>query len=264
MPKIETNDIQTYYEVHGEGIALVLIHGIGACYKMWQPQMEELSKHFNVVVYDVRGHGESSGSDGKYSLKLFASDLKVLLDKLGIEQAHICGLSMGGLVAQQFAIDYPTMVDKLVLVNTFWGPPPLRIRIILMFGKLSQRFVLLFISMERNAEIGAKGLFKKKGQEELRDFFAKEATKISKKELFKAMDATYSFGSLALLDQIEAPTLIIVGEEDKWSHLAARILHRGIKNSRVEPIPDAFHAVNLEKPAEFDNLVLDFLLAERR
>ena len=82
MPRVNTNNVETYYEIHGDGAPLVLIHGVGACHKLWQPQIEPFSQRFRVIVYDVRGHGESTGYDEKYSVRLFASDLKVLLDSL--------------------------------------------------------------------------------------------------------------------------------------------------------------------------------------
>ena len=263
MPKIKTNNVETYCEVHGDGIPLVLIPGVGACYKLWQPQIEAFSKHFKVIVYDVRGHGESSGYNEKYSIQLFASDLKFLLDNLGITKAHLCGLSMGGLIAQQFAIDYPTAVDKLILVGTFchipiWG------KILISFGRALNRIVLTFISMERYAKMAAKGLFRKKEQEQLRDFFIREeVVKISKKELFKVIDATYSFDSLKRLKEIKSPTLILNAEGEKGERQQAEILHREIKNSRKELILDAFHATNLEKPEEFNTLILEFLLEQK-
>jgi len=261
MPKSKTNNIETYYEVHGDGTPLVFIHGVGACHKMWQPQIEPFSKHFEVIVYDVRGHGESSGYDEKYSIRLFASDLKVLLDELRVAKAHICGLSMGGLIAQQFAIDYPNMVNKLVLAGTFchiplWG------KILMSFARVLNRIVLTFISMETNAKIGAKGLFKKKEQEELREFFIKEVNKISKKEFFKVIAATYAFDSLKQLKDIGSPTLILNAEGEKHERRQAEIIQREIKNSRKELILDTFHAMNLEKPEEFNALVLGFLLDE--
>jgi len=259
MPKIKTNNIETSYEIHGDGTPLVLIPGVGACHKLWQPQIEPFSKHFKVIVYDVRGHGESSGYDEKYSIKLFASDLKVLLDFLDIKKAHLCGLSLGGLIAQQFAIDYPTMTDKLILAGTFchipiWG------KILISFAKALNRIVLTFISMETNAKIGAKGLFKKKEQQELRDFFVKEVNKISKKEYFKVVDATYAFDSLKRLKEIRSPTLILNAEGEKRERQQAEIMQREIKNSRKELILDTFHASNLEKPDEFNSLILGFLL----
>jgi len=262
MPTIKTNDIQTYYEVHGEGPALVFIHGLGACHKMWQPQVEPFAKHFKVIIYDVRGHGESTSSDDKYSIKLFASDLKVLLDELGVAKAHICGLSMGGLIAQQFALDCPAMVDKLILAGTFCHLG-IRGNIVIGFARALNRVVLTFISMETNAKIGAKGTFRKEEQAELRDFFINEVSAVSKKEYFKAIAATYAFDSLKRLHELEAPTLILNAEGEKQERKQADIMLREIKDSRKELIMDAFHATNLEKPEEFNRLVLEFLLGER-
>ena len=259
MPKVKTNNVETYYEIHGDGAPLVLIPGLGACHKLWQPQIEPFSRHFRVIVYDVRGHGESSGHDEKYSVRLFASDLKALLDSLGIEKAHVCGLSLGGLIAQQFAIDYPTVVDKLVLAGTFchtpvWG------KLVLPFLKFINRIVLTSVGMERYAKIVAKGIFKKKEQEELRDFYVREVAKISKKELYKVIDATYSFDSLNVLKDIRSSTLILNAEGEKHERKQAEIMHREIRDSRKALILDAFHATNLEKPEEFNRLVVEFLL----
>lgn len=259
MPKVRTNNVETYYEIHGDGTPLVLIPGIGACHKLWQPQIEAFSKHFKVIAYDIRGHGESSGYDEKYPIRLFASDLKVLLDSQGIDKAHICGLSMGGLIAQQFAIDYPTMVDKLILAGTFCHLG-IKGNILITFAKALNRIVFTFISMERYSRLGAKGLFKKKEQQELREFYINQVTSISKKEFFKAIDATYSFDSLKMLKNIQSPTLIVNAEGEKHERQQTEIFLREIKNSRKEMIPDTFHASNLEKPEEFNRLILEFLL----
>ena len=211
MPKIRTNNIETYYETHGEGMALVFIPGVGACYKLWQPQVEPFAKRFKVILYDVRGHGDSTGADEKYSIALFASDLKALLEGVGVAKAHICGLSMGGLVAQQFVLDYPRMVDRLILVGTFsyvGGP----LRLLIPLAKLANRLLYTFFSIEQIMKRGAKVFFKKPEQQELREFFVKEVVKISKKEYFKVVDATYAFNSLDRLKEIKAPTLIINAE----------------------------------------------------
>lgn len=258
MPKVKTNNVETYYEIHGDGTPLVLIPGIGARYKLWQPQIEAFSKHFKVITYDVRGHGESSGYDEKYSIKLFASDLKVLLDSLDINKAHICGLSMGGLIAQQFAIDYPTMVDKLILAGTFCHLG-IKGKVLITFARVLNRIVLTFMSMERYSRLGAKGLFKKKEQQELREFYINQVASISKKEFFKAIEATYSFDSLKLLKNIWAPTLIVNAEGEKHERQQTEIMHTEIKDSRTEMIPDTFHASNLERPEEFNRLILEFL-----
>lgn len=262
MPKIKTNNVETYYEIHGTGTPLVLIPGVGACHKLWQPQIEPFSKYFKLVVYDVRGHGDSTGYDEKYSIKLFDSDLKVLLDELGVAKTHICGLSMGGLIAQQFVIDYPAVVDRLILAGTFchiplWG------KLLMSFAKLLNRIIFTFFSMEQIMRRGAKVFFKKEEQEELREFFVKEVVKISKKEYFKVVDATYAFDSLKRLKEIRCPTLILNAEGEKRERQQTEIMLREIKDSRKALIMDTFHASNLEKPDEFNSLILEFLLEQR-
>jgi len=165
---------------------------------------------------------------------------------------------MGGLIAQQFVIDYPAMVDRLILAGTFchiplWG------KMLLVLARGLNRVVLMFISMETNAGIAARGLFKKEEQAELRDFFIREVNKISKEEYFKAVAATYAFDSLKRLQEIGSPTLILNAEGEKRERQQAEIMNREIKNSRKELILDTFHASNLEKPEVFNRLVLNFL-----
>lgn len=258
MPILRTNGVDTYYEVHGEGTPLVLIHGIGACHRLWKPQIEPFSKHMKVVTYDVRGHGRSSGSDERYSIRLFASDLKALLDVLGIEKSHLCGLSMGGLIAQQFALDYPQAADRLILAGTFCHLG-FKGNLMIGFYRALNRVVLMFMGMDRYAEMGAKGLFRKKEQEELRRFYLEEVASISKQEFLKAIDATYAFDSLPMLRHVESPTLILNAEGEKRELQQTELMCREIKDCRKELIADTFHASNLEKPEEFNRLVLEFL-----
>lgn len=127
MPVIQTNDIETYYEHRGDGPPIVFIHGMFMSTTMWESQMDALSDAYTTIAYDVRGHGYTGGSDRTpYSIDLFAADLDALLDALEIERAVICGLSMGGTIAQAFAAAHPEKVAGLVLADTFAsGPLPL-------------------------------------------------------------------------------------------------------------------------------------------
>ncbi len=259
MPTVPTNRVETYYEVHGEGPSLVLINGIGACTKLWQPQAEAFAQHFRVVVYDVRGHGQSSGADERYTIALFASDLKALLEALGITRAHLCGLSMGGLIAQQFAIDYPDRVGRLVLVGTFCHLGVVG-RLLTGAAQAVNRIVMAYMSMEQYARLAARGLFKGEGQEELREFYVAEVARVSKGDFLKAVRATYAFDSLKLLKTIQAPTLILNSEGETVERRQAQLMHDQIPDSRTAVIPGAFHAANLEMPEEFNRLVLAFLL----
>lgn len=123
MGLIKVNGIDMYYEIHGSGEPLVLIEGLGYATWMWYEQIEVLSKHFKVIVFDNRGVGKTEMPDEEYTIELFAADTAELLDALEIKKAHILGVSMGGYVAQEFALRYPEYVDKLILCSTTFGGP---------------------------------------------------------------------------------------------------------------------------------------------
>ena len=118
MPSVQTGDIETYYEITGEGEPIVFVHGAGGSHDNWHPQVKHLSDRFKVVTYDVRGHGRSSGSDRKYSCALFADDLHNLLVALEIEKPVVCGLSLGGMTAQEYAVKYQSNLAGLILADT--------------------------------------------------------------------------------------------------------------------------------------------------
>lgn len=110
-----------YYEVRGEGPALALVEGLGAATWLWERQLAALAEHFTVVAFDNRGVGRSDAPAGPYSIAVMAGDLAAVLDTLGIGRAHVLGASMGGFIAQEFALHYPERVDRLVLASTSAG-----------------------------------------------------------------------------------------------------------------------------------------------
>ena len=114
----DVNGIKICYEVQGEGDPVVLIHGFGITKEEWICQFEPLSQYFRVVRFDNRGSGKSDRPNTPYTMDLFADDTRGLSDFLKIEKAHIIGWSVGGMIAQHFAIKYPERVNKLILINT--------------------------------------------------------------------------------------------------------------------------------------------------
>ena len=118
MPTVETGDIVTYYEEAGSGEPLILICGLSADLQVWRFQVPELSKRFRVICYDNRGAGRTSAPDEPYSIAGMADDLAALMDHLQVDATHVLGWSMGGLIAQQFALTRPLRVRKLILIST--------------------------------------------------------------------------------------------------------------------------------------------------
>lgn len=121
MPKVNVNGCDIYYEVHGQGDPLVMIMGLRRNMEWWYHQIPVLSKHFKVVAFDNRGAGRSDKPVMDYSIRLFADDTAALMDELGIDHAHVLGISMGGYIAQELAINYPEKVADLVLGCTSCG-----------------------------------------------------------------------------------------------------------------------------------------------
>ena len=129
MPQIKVGDINMYYEVHGEGIPLVLIHGLGADTNAWMFQMPELATKYKVVIFDNRGVGQTDTPDIPYSAQMMADDTADLMDALNIAEAHILGYSLGGFIAQELAIKYPQKVRSLILATSS-ACMPLRTKLI--------------------------------------------------------------------------------------------------------------------------------------
>jgi pimeloyl-ACP methyl ester carboxylesterase len=123
MPKIKTNNIELYYEIHGEGEPLVLISGLGYSSWQWHKMVPLLAEKFKVITFDNRGVGQSDKPAGPYTAGMLAQDTVGLLDALGIEKAVIVGHSMGGFIAQAIALDFPQRVEKLILCSTNFGGP---------------------------------------------------------------------------------------------------------------------------------------------
>ena len=118
MARMRVSDIDVHCEDEGEGTPVVLVHGLGNDLHLWDGICGALVQHHRVIRYDVRGFGASDKPPGPYTMPQFAADLGGILDGLGIESAHVMGLSMGGVIAQRFALDFPGRARSLVLVST--------------------------------------------------------------------------------------------------------------------------------------------------
>ena len=121
MPKAEVNGIGMYYQVHGRGEPLVLIPGLGADHTSWFLQARAFKKHYRVITFDCRGMGKTDKPADPFTLETMADDVVALMDHLGADVANIVAVSMGGLVAQEIALDYPDRVSKLVLASSTSG-----------------------------------------------------------------------------------------------------------------------------------------------
>jgi pimeloyl-ACP methyl ester carboxylesterase len=269
VPVARIEDTQTYYEVSGDGPPLVLLHGAFVDGRMWDPQFEHFANRYRVVRYDLRGHGRTGPSDREsYSIELFADDLKALLDLLGIERATVCGLSLGGMVGQSFAVKYPGALDALVLSDTAvsvsltWTD---RLQRYVLAPKWAMLLAIRLMSVRRFVEFSF-WLSRVMRSEDwfgrdpaVRSYVEGAMLNLSTEEYLKIYDAIYDFGLLDLA-RIEAPTLILNGEhESKSTFRHAREMERLIPDTETKIIPRAGHVSNMENPEAFNAAVEDFV-----
>ncbi len=225
---------------------------------MWKPQVECFSKDYMVVTYDVRGHQQSEGSDEEYSCELFADDLHFLLECLDIRESVVCGLSLGGMIAQEYAVKYSHDLRALVLADTAVSSAmtisdkvtkaiyPLRL----------VKWTIGRMTPERYADWSFKYFDM---DDSVKEYLKGEQLKMSQEELVKIVAAVYKFKQLPI-ETISVPTLVIVGENERKAVFPhAEKMVELIQDSREVIVPGAGHASNLENP-EFFNRELDVFL----
>jgi pimeloyl-ACP methyl ester carboxylesterase len=276
MTTTPINDIDVYYEEHGDPQAepLLLIMGFGMNAAAWAPQVPALSKHYHVIVFDNRGAGRTSQPEGAYSIPQMAADAAALLDHLGIKSAHVVGASMGGMIAQEFALRYPSRVRGLVLACTTSGGP-----------HAAGYDEMMATSEEGLAMTDLSEMLKPERVKEGMDLmFTPEFQAHPGLGLIQTGAAAMLYpqslagmkGQLAAvrardtydrLPRIAAPTLVIAGAADTLVDARnSPILASRIPDTKLMMLPGQRHGFTAEKPDETNHAILDFLaqVRERR
>ena len=263
--RVETNAQELYYEVHGDGEPLVLVMGIGYESSLWMlHQVPALSTDFQVVIFDNRDVGRSSKAGGSYTIGDMADDIAGLLDGLSIRRAHVMGLSMGGMIAQEFALRHPDRLNRLVLCGTGAATArsasdPIRIWSWLKCHDSSGEI----FAAEQFAWLFSPGFLR--NHEAVRQtsaFLASNPNPCTPDAYERQAQAYLRHDTLDRLRWIEAPTLVVVGEEDRLTPPSVvRELADSIPRARFEVMrgEGTSHLVPLERPDEFNRLVADFL-----
>jgi len=260
MPLAKINHIGIYYEEAGKGFPIVFLSGLGQAISTWRIQIRFFSKEFRVVAYDTRGQGGSDRPESAeaYRLSLHADDLLALMDHLGIQRAHLIGLSHGGMVAQWVALRAPERVAGLVLGSTAaYATPLLRrifsswMRAVELGGNLLRFDVSLpWIFSDRFLEANGPLI------QTLRSL----SEKAPALPLAHLLRASLEHDLRGRVHEISAPTLILCGELDLLTPCQhARFLHEQIRGSELIVLPGSGHVLPLEAPEAFNSAVRSFL-----
>lgn len=260
MPLIEVGNLRTYYEIHGQGQPLLLIHGLGSSCRDWELQVPDFKEHFKVITLDLRGHGRSDKPSAPYRMDDFAGDAAGVLQALAPGPAHVVGISLGGMVAFQLVLDHPELVDRLVIVNSVPALVPRGLGDWL--GYWQRLLIINLVGMEKMGRVLAERFFTNPDQEALRDIFIQRWAENQKSSYSASLRAAYGWSVRERLGEIEAPTLIL-GAEGDYFPTAEKAAYTGeIPNAELVVVVDSKHALPAEKPGEFNRLVIDFLRKE--
>ncbi len=248
------------YRVVGEGDgALLFLHGLGGDHTNWEPQVAEFSASHRCVAWTLPGYGASPSMASLTWPKLSAMLVR-LLDHIGLERVHVVGLSMGGYIAQQFAVDYPDRVDRLVLAGTS-----------AQFGRGNASFIERFLAA-RLAPLDDGATPADFAAEVVTALLSANATstavanavasmsKISADAYRSALACLVTWSLVDRLHEIQAPTLCIAAADDRTAPVAGlEELATGIPDARLEVIANCQHLMNLDRPDAFNHLLHNFL-----
>jgi 2-succinyl-6-hydroxy-2,4-cyclohexadiene-1-carboxylate synthase len=266
MPIARLNGIDVYYEQNGSGRRLVLSHGFACGAKMWEPQVERLADRYCVVTYDVRGHGASDAPEEPeaYSQPQSVEDLRQLLQHIGSGRACLCGLSMGGNLALNLALEHPQLVEGLIICDTGAGSDDER-------GWRAKTSEWASVLEARGIEAAADSML----ADPLFNHYISQGPEAARH--MRSLLSTHRAHGLAhtlrrvlaqrpsiysLEDQLKAlriPTLVVVGEYDEPCLKVSRYLAETLPEAKLIMIKGVGHMTNLEDPTTFNAAVERFL-----
>jgi len=258
MPETQANGIDIHYRFDGPEAApvVMLSNSLGTRLEMWDPQIPALAARYRVLRYDSRGHGRTTVPDGPYSIGLLAEDAIALLDRLGIERAHFCGLSKGGMVGQVLGAEHGDRILTLTLCATACqlGPKDL----------WNERIAAV---IEKGMPAVAEGVIERWLTRRYRQSAPAEVEHVRKmiletpaKGYAACCAAIRDMDLCGVLGRIRVPTLVVAGEDDPATPPdVVREVHERISGSRFVVIPRAAHLLNIERAETFDRTLLEFL-----
>ena len=261
MPRLRCNGVELRVEEIGSGPPLLLIMGLGASLETWVAQREAFARRYRVILFDNRGAGESESPPPPWSVPDMAADAVGVLDALGVERAHVLGVSMGGMIAQEMAIGWPERVDRLIVGVSFARPDPLR-RAFLLFRRWAR---LQGADLVQEGVANLPWLVSPRvlnDPDRLEEILGIVGTMplMAADAYAHQIDAILEHDTLSRLDRVRAPTLVVAAAEDVLTPLMlSREIATAIPGARLIVLPRGNHAVQIEDPEAFNAAVLEFL-----
>ena len=264
MPYIPLNGCNYYYESHGDGPeTLVLSHGLLWSGRLFYKQVDFLKDRYRVITYDHRGQGRSEVTPGGYDMDSLYADAVALIETLQLGPVHFGGLSMGGFVAMRLAARRPDLVRSLILMETSAQPEPNKLNYGIL-NTLVKFFGVASVTTPVMKIMFGDTFLQDPSRKTEREEWTRELQK-NKKSIVKAVSGVLNRqGVEHELPLIQCPTLILVGKEDKATvPEKAAFIHAHIKGSVLHQIERAGHTASIETPEAYNQLIGDFLAAQK-
>jgi len=258
--RIKAHGIQMNYELSGEKGApvVVLSHSLSSTLLMWNPQMDALNPHFQVLRYDMRGHGKSDITSGPYTLELLADDVIGLLDALKIDRVHYVGLSIGGMIGQSLALNHAHRLRSLALCDTA-AVIPAEAQPVWQERMDKARGKGMEAQVDETMERWFTPSFLKQSSPMV-EIIRKQILATSVQGYIGCAEAIRKLNYLDRLPEIKLSTLIMVGEDDPGTPVSAsEAMHKHLSNSKLFILPSARHLSNIEQARAFNEILLKFL-----
>jgi pimeloyl-ACP methyl ester carboxylesterase len=259
MSELKIDDITLHYRLEGEGPPLLLIHGLGSDIRTWEFQEEALAKHFQLILVDQRGHGHSTGPGmDAVMAPIFVQDMIALLDHLGFSKVHVVGESMGGLIAQEFALTHPERVERLILLSTGY--------------KITEETVdEVYSWREAQVEGGDEAYFRTAtnscypkefidNNKELIDYLFNRENLLNPDGVMAAGLGLAMFDATDRLAELKRKTLIVHGDLDKVFNVSlAQEAHELIPDSKLEIFKGCGHSAKTQMSDRMSETIIKFL-----
>jgi 3-oxoadipate enol-lactonase len=262
MSLAELPGLKLHYRDEGQGAALLLLHGLGSSGADWELVAPGFAKDHRVLTPDLRGHGETEKPAGGYGVALHARDVAAFLDALKLKAVDVVGLSMGGMVAFQLAVDRPDLVRSMVIVNS--GPDMVPRKLKVKLGFATRLMLLRLLGPKRFAAMIAKRLFPKPEQAALREQIAARLGANAPDVYLRATRGLIGWSVIDRIGEIAAPVLVVSSERD-YTPLAAKQAYAAkLRNARVVELKDSGHAAPADQPQALTELIREHISARDR
>ncbi len=257
MPTILINDMHMYYDRLGDGEPLLFLHGLGSSSRDWELQTNYFSDRYQVITVDTRGHGRSGKPPGPYTIDLFTRDIVALHQVLDLGPMHVVGLSMGGMIAFQLAVDQPSLVHTLTIVNS--GPALILNTLKLKLSFKKREWIVRLFGMRKMGKVLADTLLPESHQRDLHKTFIDRWAENDRKAYLNSLRALIGWSVADRIHSIRCPTLIVSADQDYTPVAYKHAYAAAISSADVAVIKHSRHMSSIDQPEAFNRTLDEFL-----